>query len=271
MNRNHRLHRLYNILFVILAIFFQNIVFAGLGVDPVILEIVVSKNSENKGSFKVLNTSMNPVNIRVEPQELQEAVDFKIKDWLTLDPLEMKLEPNEQKEVSYKIIPPVESRGELRCMVFFIADEIGERRSNIGIRFGVPIYAIIDMTIEFEVSISDIQIGYAENILSGKVYINNKSNVHIRPDVQINIFDSKDKLVKSFTLPYGQPAQVGQNRVFMFQQNIVLSEGKYKLVAKVDYGKLYCLNNRVVEKKAAFVVKIPKGETDRMKDENTKK
>lgn len=239
---------------IIIFIISQSAVFAGIGVDPIILEVVVNKDAPTIGVFKVLNTGANPVHIRVSPEKWQ-GLDRDIKGWLALEPMVFELAQNERKEVSYKISPSVDGSGELRCMVFFVADEMGENRSNVGIRFGVPIYAMVVGTEVLDVEISSAEIKYIDNVLSGTILVNNKSNIHIRPDIVIDVFNSKDKLISSYNLPHGQPAQVGQNRPFEFEQYLILGEGKYKAVIKVDYGRIYSLEDRIVKKKVSFVVR----------------
>lgn len=242
---------------VIIIIIGRSIAFAGIGVDPIILEVVVSKDVPTKGVFRVSNTGANPVHIRVSPEKWQ-GMDRDIKTWLSLEPMVFELAQNEKKEVSYKISTPGDSSGEIRCIVFFVADEMGEHRSNVGIRFGVPIYAIVGGTEVLDVEISGIEIGYADNVLSGSILVNNKSNIHVRPRIDIDVLDSKDRLISSYNLPHGQPAQLGQNRPFEFEQYLVLNDGRYKAVVKVDYGQMYGLENRIARKKTSFVVR--KGE-----------
>lgn len=244
---------------VLVVILSEGVLFAGLSVDPVTLEVIADKDNPIAGSFKVLNTGAKTVRIRVSPEKW-EGKDADIGTWVTFNPLEMQLGENEGKEVSYKITPPADASGELRCIVFFVADEIGEQRSNVGIRFGVPIYAIVGGTTILDVEVSGVEIGYADkdNILSGTILVNNKSNIHIRPKINIEVFDSKDRFISSYELPYGQPAQAGQNRPFMFEQYLILNDGKYKMVVKVDYGQMYGLENRVARKRIAFMVR--KGE-----------
>lgn len=260
------------ILVFLFIVLFQTIVLAGLSVDPAILEVVAKKDSETKGSFKVLNTGAIPIHIRVSPEKWQGA-NINVEKWVSLAPMEMKLGQNEQKEVSYRIVPLADSSGELRCMVFFIADEMGEQKSNVGIRFGVPIYAVVGGTEIIDAEIKNIELtyDYGNKVINGTILVNNKSNIHIRPHIEITIFDSRNKPITKFSPPYGQPAQANQNRPLMFQQNLALDIGKYKLVAKVDYGKMYGLADKIAEKKKAFRVKMPMREVNEVKKDEAKK
>ena len=276
MNKNYRLNRFIKwniqVLISIIVIFIHSIVLAGLSVDPVTVEVVALKGGEKPGVFKVINTGATPILIRIDTEKWR-GTDINIAKWLVLDPVEFKLASGATKEVSYKITPPEDSNGELRCMVFFVADEIGEQVSGVGIRFGVPIYAIVGGTEIIDAEITDITVDYdyESKVLGGTIYVNNKSNIHIRPHVEMVMYDNKDKLITSFIHPYGQPAQAGQNRAFVFQQSLALGEGEYKLIVKVDYGKLYGVTDKIAEGKAVFVVKVPKVEDNQEKKDEEEK
>lgn len=245
----------YWFLLLIFLLFSKNTL-AGLSVDPVTLEVVAIKGEEEAGVFKIKNTGTNNLKIRISPEKWM-GKDMDINSWLVFNPLELELPSNVTGEISYKITPPIYSSGELKCMVFFVADVVGEQKSPVGIRFGVPVYAIVGGTEKIKADIQKITANYdyVNKIINGTILVNNKSNVHIRPNIEIKIYSSRDKLITNFNVPFGQPAQAEQVRPFMFQQPMVLDEGKYKLVAKVDYGRLYGLEDKVAEKKAAFIVR----------------
>lgn len=249
-------------IFIILVFFaivlFHSLSFAGLSVDPVTLEIVAQKGEDKLGVIKVKNTSEKLVRIRVSPEKW-DIKDLDINKWLTIEPKEFELASAQLKEVSYRINPPEDSIGELRCMVFFISDEIGKKKSPVGIRFGVPFYVVVGGTEVIEVEVDSINVKYDinRNILDGTIMVNNKSNIHIRPHVKVYIYDNKDKLINRFSLPYGQPAQKEQLRPFIFQQELELDPGRYKLVAMVDYGKLYGLKGKIAEVETEFLVESP--------------
>lgn len=234
------------VLIIVFIIFLQRSLFAGLSVDPVVLEVVVKRDVETEGSFKVLNTGKNMIRIRVSPEGWS--------DWVGFEPQETYLGQDEKKEIVYKINPPEGFNGELRCMVFFIADETGEKKSNIGIRFGVPIYAVVSGTEILDVDVSSAEFEYSDNALSGTIFIDNKGNIHIRPNVNIEIKDAGNNLIYNFDIPYGQPVQAGQNRPFMFQEEKALPEGRYTALIKVDFGRLYGVD-RVATKDFSFVVR----------------
>lgn len=263
---------LIEILVVTFIIIGEGSAFAGLSVDPVTLEVIALKEIGKTGIIKIGNTGDKPLQIEVCPEKWA-GQDRDVKTWIEFDPMKFIVEPVGTKDVTYKITPPSDSGGELRCMVFFEANEVGKEESMIGIRFGVPVYAIVGGTevVDVEIKSIDLTYGFENRVLNGTILINNKSNIHIRPNIEIQIFDSRDKLVAWFSLPYGQPAQAGQNRPFIFQQNLELAPGKYKLVTKVDYGRLYGLADKIAGGKRAFIVRIPVAETGEVKKDEEKK
>ena len=105
--------------FVCLYLFITNFAFAGISVEPVIVEVTASKIAGATNILKVVNTGVNPVKVRVELDKINKS-DKDIDTWFTIEPRKITLQPNEEKYFSYSIlVPPKESNGELRCMVFW--------------------------------------------------------------------------------------------------------------------------------------------------------
>lgn len=259
MKKNRIKKRWRFIIAIVFSVLFAEFAFAGLSVDPVTLEIVAPKGEEKIGAFKIKNTGADAIKIRVSPEKWGGS-DIDINSWMVLQPIEFELLPEETKEVGYKIMPPIYSSGELKCMVFFVADVIGQVKSAVGIRFGVPIYAIVGSTEKIDVKVSGVTVSYnySEKLIDGTILVANKSNIHVRPKIKIDIYNAKNKLITNFDLPYGQPAQAEQVRSFTFQQPLVLNAGKYKMNVQLDYGALYGLTGAIAVSKKAFVIKVPR-------------
>lgn len=249
---------------------FQQPLFAGLNVNPVVIEVVVPKEGITQ-TIQVGNTGEKPIKVRIELNKLHKK-DGEIELWFKIMPHELEINPGEIADFSYVITPLEDAEGELRCMIFLVADEVGEKKSNLGIRFGVPVYAIVKETVKLDAEVGEIKIEYNSNKkeLQGIVYVKNKGNIHIRPFVDLDIQKEDGTVVNSFEIPFGQPAQVGQNRPFMFNQRIEIHPGKYKLKASVDYGKMYGLKDYVATKEVEFEVKTQEGEVVKETPEPTK-
>lgn len=242
------------IIFVVLILFLQGIANAGFQVDPFIVEVMVSPEEVNEFFFTVSNVGENPVNVTVEPEEWAlGSIDFH--EWLVIDPKEFELKGREVKKVKYKINVLKDATGELMCMVFFVFQEKGKGASNIGVRYGVPIYAVIKGTGNLDVVIESIDINYdkEKQVFNGEILIDNRSNVHIRPEIRVSIYSEKGEIVAGFKLPYKQPVQREQKRPFIFSKEMVLGPGKYKVIIKADCGKLYSID-KVIQGEKDFII-----------------
>ncbi len=230
--------------------------FAGLNVDPVVLEAVVDKGVPAEQCFKLKNTGKIPLQVRVELDKKGKR-DIGVADWFSVETDKLKLDPGQEKKVPYKIVLPEGAEGEYRCMVFFVADELGKQKSLLGIRFGVPVYAIAQNTVKLGAAVNKIKLKYdpAAKKMSGTVFVKNESNIHIRPQIDLEVLDAQGERKCVFNVPFGQPAQVGQTRPFMFSRRLDLVPGSYQLKARVDYGKLYGAAERVAEGETEFEVK----------------
>lgn len=247
----------------LLFLFLCNEISAGLRVDPVTIEVVVSKGAEKEGIIKVGNTDSKPINVRVSPEKFGGG-DRDVNSWISFEPKEVLIKGFDEAQIKYKIKMPEDVVGEIRCMVFLVANEAGENPSSVGIRFGIPVYAVSGGTEVVDAEVSDIFVNYntEKSFLSGSILVKNKGNAHIRPFVNINILGGQGSVVSTFSIPFGEPAQVGQDRPFMYQQNVKLEPGKYKLSMSVDYGKLYGLSDKVAQGEKEFVVEVPTEKTE---------
>lgn len=240
---------------VILAIFFLIVppVYAGISVNPGYIETVAEREKEAISTVTVKNNGdlLSIIDVK--------AVNFSNEDgapsaWLSVEPQEFELKPGETKIVKCRIKAPKEAAGELRARLF-ISGRDTEKGSFVGVRFNMPIYAAIQDTVQFKVDIKDIIVEYKKDKVEGTVILENKSNVHIRPDVGIVIKDINKNLIHSFKIPLGQPAQRSQTRAFMFEEKIGLNPGIYVISSSVDYGIYYGQKDFVVSKEKEFEVK----------------
>lgn len=228
---------------------------AGMQVNPFIVEVIVPEDEGYEETFYVSNDGENPLDVTIEPERWSiSSLDFH--EWLEIDPMQFTLNRKDARKVKYKITIPKEAKGELMCMVFFISQERGIMASPVGVKYGVPVYAIVKGTGNIDVSIENIDVNYdKENqVVTGKFVIDNRSNVHIRPLIRVTIFNEEGKITAGFELPYKQPAQREQKRPYDFSQKMFIRSGKYKVVVKADCGKLYSID-KIVEAEADLIIK----------------
>lgn len=230
---------------------FSYIAYAGIGIDPMQVEIQAEQGIETKGVYRVYNIGEKPVSVTVRSEDWLR-LGIEPSSWVKIGPTSFMIEPGKFSEVSYAVTLPIGSAGELMAMVFFCGVE---KDSNIAAEFGIPIYASAKGTEVVGAEVIELKVDYSEELdISGSVNIKNKGNVHIRPSTTIRVLNSLGKSVAFFGVPYGLPVQVGRERRFDFsKKDIKLKAGRYKVVAEANYGQAYG-DKKKATKKAKLTV-----------------
>lgn len=211
--------------------------YAGIGIEPIQVEIAVDKGIESSGICKVINTGERPMQVVVRAEDwLKLGIDPNT--WLKVEPAQFIVEPGKFTEVKYTVSAPIVASGEFMAMMFFSGIE---ENNSVGTEFGIPIYATVNGTEVINGEIIEINVNYTENDgLNGYVNIKNNGNVHIRPYTSINIINSEGNSVAYFGAQYGLPVQVAKERKYnISKKDIKLDPGTYKIIANSEYGLLY--------------------------------
>lgn len=239
------------VLLINLLFCFSYTAYAGIGIDPMQVEIQVEQGVETKGVCKVFNIGEKPVSVTVRSEDWLH-LGIEPSSWVRIGPTSFMIEPGKFGEVSYTVTLPVGSAGELMAMVFFCGIE---EDSNIAAEFGIPIYVSVKGTEVIDAEVIELEVDYSEELdISGSVNIKNKGNVHIRPSTTIRVLNNLGKSVAFFGVPYGLPVQVGRERRFDFsKKDIKLKAGRYKVVAEANYGQAYG-DKKKATKKAKLTV-----------------
>lgn len=225
------------ILFLFLAIFKSSFLYAGMGISPVRVETSAEIGKETTGYFQVRNTGENPVNVSISFEDwLGKGIEPGT--WIKFEPENFSIGPKETREVRYIINMPEGASGEYAIRVFFSGREEG---AFVGTGLGVHIYAMVKGTEKIEAEIKEFTVKYdpSEGI-SGSVLIENKGNVHIRPITVISVLDMEDRQIINFSVPSDNPVHVMSSRAYSFNNKVPgLVDGRYKVIARTDYGSLY--------------------------------
>ena len=244
--------------------------YAGISVSPSTCEIVVEEDGISKGKYTVVNEDKEKTHVKVEPEDWLKAKTglrgMAVGNWLTLTPMEFDLEGQQSQEVEYAIKLPVDIKGEVVAMVFFVTGGSGSAPGTLGIstRIGAPIYAAMANSVKLGCSVKDITInnntietqdGKKENKgIMFSIVIENSGNVHLRPTGEI-VIKSSD----------GKEYRVGIERYFAIYpgkslpypvtwEEANIPRGKYSAHITLDYGNIYNVD-RKIEKEIKFVVK----------------
>lgn len=261
------------VLFILLI--YQFSAQAGLSVDPVVSEVIALPGKETIQNFKLKNTGENTILVRIEAEPIEKGDD--VSKWIIIKQKEFKLEPDAEYDFLCIINPSEDVQtGELRGRLFFVADEIDEKgnlKSMVGIRFGIPIYAVIQgrTILDAEIKSGEFKYNKEKHLFSGKIEVNNKSNVHIRPLIDIIIFDNANKEIFKFRVPYGQVVQKEQVRYLVMQNNMEIADGIYKALVNLDYGALYGIKDRIASKEFEFAAGNPVEDKTILEDKKDEK
>lgn len=263
------MHRLALILSVIIgcSVFSPGHLYAGVGVKPTIIEIVVPPDRATKGVYTVVNSENEPLRVKVEPEDWLKKrlgkAGIPLEEWLAIKPMEFDIEPRGVREVEYVITPPSGYEGELVAMIFFAVVVPAEGASGITSRFGVSIYAAVQNTIELACNIDNIKIkrNITEKKLGGVIdrgYIfvmdvENKGNVHLRPTGNISI-TGEEGAEYDVKIERGFPVYPNNSLSYAIRWNKKkLAAGRYRVLISLDYGTIYG-EDKTVKKEMEFFV-----------------
>jgi len=249
---------------IMINLFFMTSVYAGIGVEPIQVEISVDRGIESSGICKVLNTGEKKMQVTVRTEDwLKLGIDPDT--WLTIEPKQFIVEPGSVSEVKYNVSAPLIASGEFMAMIFFSGVE---ENNSVGTEFGIPIYATIKGTEVINGEIIEINANYNEKDgLNGYINIKNNGNVHIRPYTSINVINNEGNSIAYFGAQYGLPVQVSKERKYAFtKKDIKLIPGTYKIIAESEYGSLYKTEGKA-KKEIEFIVN--KNEVDELSENET--
>jgi hypothetical protein len=239
--------------------------FAVVGVQPECIEIVVDTDAATNGAYSVVNDGEETVRVLVQPEAwpkpaLKDGL-MPVDKWLSVSPVEFNLAPKESKPVHFTINAPAGHPAELSAMVFFATDA-PEGGMKVVTRNGVSLYAAFADMMRPECSLTGITAYKFEQktdsgtIDRGIVFtlnIENKGNVHLRPAGSV-LVKCADGLEHTLNIERGfptYPAQKGSYEVLLEKKDVV--PGKCEVVVTLDYGRLFGMDKKIVEKKTFTV------------------
>ena len=250
------------LLIVLIGIFLSSSpLFAGIGVEPTVIEIGVSPGGKAKGIFTVVNDGSESVQVVVQPEtwpRKKEAMD--VGSWLTIKPEEFKLGPKGTGKVKYKVTVPEDVKGELMSMVFFATTAPAGRAVNIMTRFGVALYVMVKGTEVLGGEVSELKVKKDGGKIHFMAFVENRGNVHFRPRGKVVIEDGGGKKLDEVEIQYGWPVFPGDKHLYdgyWEPEEILL--GRYRAIAIFNYGDIYSKLDKQFEKDISFEV-TDKGE-----------
>jgi len=267
--RNHAIKTIKTI-FLSLSFFLilQNVSFAGIAVEPTIIEMVLESEGSNAGVYTIRNEGDAGVSIKVEIEDwlaLKTGVaGIPLSDWLKVEPMEFDLGPKEEKQVNYTVNIPKDYNKEVVAMVFFGTTEKYEGDYSITSRIGASIYAVRTGNINLDCSIKNMEIRRQEmkdeagNVTGIPTIFNfdieNTGNVHLRPTGNL-IISQADNTTYDIDVPRDFAIYPGLDVWYAVRwDKMDIAPGKYRGDLKLNYGNMYNIT-KIIEKSFEFEVK----------------
>jgi hypothetical protein len=231
------------------------------GVAPAIVEISAKANHVLVGTFTVVNKSSDSVSVTIVYENWLKRKGYKNEiskiaplEWLKIKPDSFDMDPKSYRLVNYYIHMPEKVQGELVAMAFF-SPKSKKGRSFLNIRFGVCVYAVSEGTEKIECKVIETKVIKQEKSKDLKfvVKLENSGNVHIRPEVNIEITKGSRK-IKDIEFYRGLALYPGKSHTYVTEwKDTGLTSGKYKAQAKINYGIVHGLRKSEKGKSIKFI------------------
>jgi hypothetical protein len=235
----------------------------GLGLVPMRSELRMAAGQEYSGSLKLSNQSAAQTRVRSEtldfyvddkttPQferDLPQEAATSCKKWLTINPMEIELDPGGSLNVRYTIqVPKDVAEGSYNCAAGFTTFPPAEKAtSGMGMQMAVRIVAAFYVVIgkpEVHGSLKEIKL---EKLTPAKdaapdapawqavVVLQNTGKMYYRPIGKLEVMDTSGGSVETVEFP-SLAVLRERNQRFLLPLKTHLDAGNYKLRVRVDIG-----------------------------------
>lgn len=214
---------------------------AGVSITPDRHILRLSPGESQTVEYQVYNSGPQALEIEIEPEDWSgvEMADIRgIYSWVSVEPEEFKVEPNQTRPFRVRVTAPADVDGEMVGMLFLCYKE--DKGSPLNIRNGIPLYLVIEGTERYSAQIEKIEVEYEQKAerrsLDIMVSVYNNGNIHIAPDISVFLQDSRGKQIQKFFLKGPKIILRNKSHTFRFGwRNPVLAEGDYTVWAEISY------------------------------------
>lgn len=199
-------------------------------VAPTYQLFTVKPGGKTEGRCTVTNNEENDLTISLSSKDWFVAPGnekFKAPDWLTFKTKEFDLKKGASQEVEFIVKAPKGAQGELVGMLSFNLKE--DIPTNINKVLSVAIYNAIEGSEKVKGNIKAIMVSPTTGTVNVSVLLENKGNVHLRPNGFFEMKNEKDQTVANIFLEQGRPTYPGKEGVYVGKlDDIRLKPGFYK-------------------------------------------
>ncbi|HUV72453.1 MAG TPA: hypothetical protein VMW25_05610 [Clostridia bacterium] len=223
---------------------------SALGVSPAIVEEVLTPGEAKEISIKIFNITNFPLPVKgfsreflVREEVMGEVGEiFNASSWITLEPADLILQPQEVREIKIIINPSKAAEpGGHYATIFFqplLPQEAISARTAYNLsRVGVLGFFIVRGEMVEKAVIKDFSVQKFQQFgpIEFKLSLENQGNLHLLPQGRVRIYDWRGREKANLSL---KPATVLPQtiREFQFSWPERILFGKFKAQAEVFYG-----------------------------------
>ena len=233
----------------------------GLSLAPMRVELRMMPGQQYSGSLQLTSNSDAKTRIRAEildfdidasttPQferDLPQESAYSCKKWLSVNPMEIEVEPSGVLPVRYTLrLPAAVPEGSYNCAAGFTtlpkADQVVGTGMQVAVRVVAAFYVVVGSPQIRgrlkEISLEPAPAGSNSNAQAGwqaVVVLENLGQMYFRPTGNFEVLDAEDKVVETAEFK-SLPVLRERSQRFLFPLKAHLEAGQYKLRAKVDIG-----------------------------------
>lgn len=219
-----------------------------ISVSPAIIDVKLSKGDSKDTEVYVFNHETTPVAVKINAKSFipSEAIPedkknfYDASKWITIDPSEVIINPNENKIIKINIKAPKEiDAGGHYATIYF--ESLKENNLNSSINIGKRVGVITLITIDGEVSkkIQADSLKFNRLTFNGPkeftINFSNDGNIHELPGGSIIIENINHKEIKRITLPVKLILPFTKREIIISNDED-LSTGIYFVKAEILYG-----------------------------------
>lgn len=243
-----------SILLQILIIFILfSTVYSQISVTPVVKKLIIS-GDKTKGYFSVHNLGSTKKIINIDPENWLKQYNntvYSWEKWLFFNQRSLVLEPNEKKDISYKVMLSGDIDREVLAMVYFSSKD-GHHGINIKPRFGCSLYVYRKGMEKVDASIKDVSVkSLKQGSYCFNISVTNKGNIHMVPEGYL-IISQGNQRIEYLPVSVNTP-------IYAFQKKDISIPWRKNEINGVFHGKLIlCIDSKKKIKEKEFLFQICK-------------
>jgi hypothetical protein len=190
-----------------------------LQVSPPRIEFFLNPSQSASSSFTVTNDLPEPVRVHVSSKDwfvLPANKGITVGDWMTLGQKQFDLDVGESRDVSFSVRAPsvpAPAQGSLVGMASFLQET--QNGTGVSTIISASVYITLKGTEKKDFAVKNLGLRVKDGQFQAGVVVENKGNLHLRPQGRIELRDKRGAVVASVQFQEGRPVYPGQERNYV--------------------------------------------------------